>query len=344
MNSELLWLPSLISPKDLIDSYSQTFLITDQNIYSLYRALFESVQDSSVHMIILPPGESSKTRRVKEEIENELFRKKAQKNTLLVAIGGGVISDLVGFVAATYFRGVDWIAVPTTLTGMIDAAHGGKTGINTDYGKNTIGSFYTPKKIIICPLFLKTLSPPDMENGFAESIKYGCLANLALLESRKMYDTNPIEFIQECIEIKTHFTEKDPYDTSIRKHLNFGHTIGHALESAFDYKISHGRCVAMGIHMESLINVYKGHLNLSDYEKIIKSLNSHFQDLPWDKIPDPHTLYSLSQRDKKNDGNSPQISIIKTLGNVESQKTQFTQFSKQELTRSCTEVCNGHLC
>ncbi len=346
MDSEIIWnnFSKSVHPfLSLKGPYSQMILIVDSQVAKLYSSLLSLIEkELPSQLIVIEAGEQTKTRKTKEWIEDELFRFKAHKNTLLVALGGGVVSDITGFVASTYFRGIAWVCIPTTLTGMIDASIGGKTGINTSYGKNTIGAFYPPHKIAIDPDFLKTLPEKERENGFAESIKYGCLADLRLLDSKKVYKKDPQNFLESCIQIKRHFIERDPYDKSIRRHLNLGHTIGHALENAWDYRHTHGQCVAIGLILESQLNLLQGHLPLSDYKKISLSVEQHFSSLPWADLPDPPFLYSLCQRDKKNDSKDPLITLLSDIGKVVSQKKQFTTFTQNTLEQAYEELLHGH--
>ena len=202
-------------------------VISDYTVNTLYRDRFSF----PAKWFLIEPGELSKTREVKEMIEDFLLSHNVKRDVVIIGFGGGVVTDLAGFVAATYLRGVSYIAVPTTLMGMIDAAIGGKCGVNTVYGKNTIGAFYPPEYVHIDPVFLQTLPEKEIKSGLMEIIKYGIIWDETILNDfEDRY--RDMEFLMRCIAIKSLIVEKDKYDQGLRQALNFGHTVAHALERA----------------------------------------------------------------------------------------------------------------
>jgi 3-dehydroquinate synthase len=215
-----------------IKSSNQILIITDTNVAELYGN--KLAKFLSAHLLCFKPGEKSKSRATKERLENEMLKMGLTGATLLIGLGGGVVSDIAGFIAATYYRGIKLILVPTTLMGMIDASHGGKNGVNTEFGKNLIGTIYDPSLIAIDTEFLKTLPEKEKINGQAEMIKYRLIANM---ES---------DSIEEAIKLKYSIIQNNERDK-----LNFGHTIGHALEVASNFSISHGKAVAIGMLAEA---------------------------------------------------------------------------------------------
>lgn len=212
-----------------------------------------------VENFIIPAGENSKNRLVKEELEDRLFAKGFGRDSIFIAVGGGVITDLVGFLASTYCRGVSLILVPTTLLGMVDGAIGGKTGVNTPFGKNLIGSIYQPNSILIDRETLATLPQKEFQAGIAECIKHAALFHeplFSFLEQNVMpilkRDPEALDtLIFESCEIKIKIVAEDEKEEGKRKLLNFGHTIGHALELLTHYQISHGQAIAYGMMIES---------------------------------------------------------------------------------------------
>lgn len=233
-------------------------IITDSNVASYYLSSFEKgleQQGFRCKSFVFPAGEKSKNRRTKAQIEDQMLDARISKDSIVIALGGGVVLDLAGYIAATFLRGLECIYIPTTLLGMVDAAHGGKNGVNTSHGKNLIGSNLLPKCIVIDPLFLHSLPLYEMQNGLAEIIKHGIIWDAKLFDtlvSDRNYTTPSI--LLRAIEIKYEVMESDSPNTPNRDLLNFGHTVGHALEVAMDYSISHGNAIAIGMMTETLLS------------------------------------------------------------------------------------------
>ncbi len=211
--------------------------------------------DSEIHQFTVPDGEAGKTFSTVNLIWDRLGAAGFTRNDLIVAIGGGALTDLSGFVAATWLRGIDWVAVPTSLAGMVDAAIGGKTAINSDFGKNLIGSFHSPVAVIIDPIWLETLSDRDFSAGMAEVIKCGFIADPKILEIAS--DTNleqlradgsrVIDLVYRAVKVKAQVVSADFKETFEREILNYGHTLGHAVEIHSKFKLRHGEAVSIGL-------------------------------------------------------------------------------------------------
>ncbi len=211
--------------------------------------------DSEVHQFTVPDGEAGKTFSTVKSIWDWLGAAGFTRNDLIVAIGGGALTDLSGFAAATWLRGIDWVAVPTSLAGMVDAAIGGKTAINSDFGKNLIGSFHSPVAVIIDPIWLQTLSDRDFSAGMTEVIKCGFIADPKILEIAS--DTNleqlradgsrVIDLVYRAVKVKAQVVSADFKETFEREILNYGHTLGHAVEIHSKFKLRHGEAVAIGL-------------------------------------------------------------------------------------------------
>ena len=211
--------------------------------------------DSEIHQFTVPDGEAGKTLSTVNLIWDWLGAAGFTRNDLIVAIGGGALTDLSGVVAATWLRGIDWVAVPTSLAGMVDAAIGGKTAINSDFGKNLIGSFHSPVAVIIDPIWLETLSDRDFSAGMAEVIKCGFIADPKILEIAS--DTNleqlradgsrVIDLVYRAVKVKAQVVSADFKETFEREILNYGHTLGHAVEIHSKFKLRHGEAVSIGL-------------------------------------------------------------------------------------------------
>ncbi|XMB67455.1 3-dehydroquinate synthase [Mycoplasmatota bacterium zrk1] len=235
-----------------IDCTKETVIITDNLIPKEYVSKVTSYFNAPL-VIELPSGENTKSFEHYINLMTKLVNKNVTRAVQIIALGGGVIGDLSGFVASTFMRGVDFIQIPTTLLAQIDSSVGGKVAIN-HLRKNIIGSFYQPKKVIIDPDTLKTLEDRQFNNGVAEMIKYGLIYDKNLFRRilNEEIKSNIEEFIYRCIEIKRDIVVEDERDYGIRHVLNFGHTVGHAVEVLSDYGYLHGEAISIG--MLSVIN------------------------------------------------------------------------------------------
>ena len=294
----------------LISNYDKFFVLTDENVHKIYSSMIASlVPEREVVRIVIPAGEDSKSIENVIFIWNKLLEGKAGRDSVLINLGGGTISDIGGFAASTYKRGIDFVNVPTTLLAMIDASIGGKNGINFNNYKNQIGLFSEPESVIINSQFLKTLNERDIKSGLAEMMKYAFVADASFLD----LDTdNYLDFIEKAAMTKDEIVSLDMKESGLRKILNFGHTIGHALESYYLEKenyLTHGEAVALGIFSALYLSVkycglddkwlffyemwFKGNLNLLN-------LNGF----------DVDAIYSYISHDKKNKGGKPRFVLI----------------------------------
>ena len=232
-------------------------VVTDATVDALYgNILINSLSDQGflVTKVVVPAGEKSKSMVMLEYLYSQFLDFKLSRSDLIIAFGGGVVGDLVGFAAATYLRGVPYIQIPTTLLAQIDSSIGGKVAVNLPNGKNLVGAFYHPEAVFIDPKLLETLSLRVLRDGIAEVIKYSVIRETTLFENLSRYQ-NEQEFLANieyiivtCCQIKQHFVEEDEKDTGVRMILNFGHTIGHAVERYFNYETyTHGEAVAIGM-------------------------------------------------------------------------------------------------
>jgi 3-dehydroquinate synthase len=258
-------LPSLVEQHAPAHHYA---IITDSHVGPLYadsvRAALSKIAKGSVHTV--PAGEAHKSRESWSRITDELFQAGCARDTTIIALGGGVVGDLAGFVAATFMRGVPVVQVPTSLLAMIDASVGGKTGVDTPAGKNLVGAFHLPAFVVADVQVLSSLPDAHRRAGLAEAIKHGIIADASYLERIESNLANilaavpdaTLDLVTRSVEIKADVVRADPREHGLRKTLNFGHTIGHAIEHVSGYSLLHGECVAIGMVLEARIAEHIG--------------------------------------------------------------------------------------
>ncbi len=295
-------------------------ILTDHNIRTIYGTLFDGFK-----IIDIPAGEASKTIATYERVLNEMAELGITRGGVVIAIGGGVVGDLAGFVAATYMRGIKWVQIPTSLLAMVDSSVGGKVGINLEAGKNLVGAFYQPEAVYIDPEFLQTLPAREFSNGMAEVIKYGLGFDDVLFNKLEQYDkadvTNHIEdIINSCCAIKANLVMVDEKDHGIRNLLNFGHTIGHAIEQHGHYETYlHGESVAIGMAAMARIALEKGDLSMQAFKRIIKVIRKF--DLPVSlgdvTLTNTRSVLEAMKVDKKSSGSLITWIALKRIGALE---------------------------
>ena len=297
--------------RDLIRNISLEFsgkivIVADHSVKKLYGESLSS--QLGALLIAVPPV---KTKETWESIHEQLFQAGCGRDTLLIALGGGVICDVVGFAAATFMRGIPLIFIPTTLLAMVDAAIGGKTAIDTSFGKNLIGSLYYPKAIVADLDTLKTLPKEEWIHGLSEILKIGLIFDPAIwdLAQKNPYDE---ELIYQAMQGKIAIVEQDPTELGLRRILNFGHTIGHGLEKIGD--MPHGKAVALGCLAESHLSMDLGYLSQKDFAQI-QIPYQHFLI----KLPQNYTrekLFQAMQHDKKKWQGKLRFVLIDRLGHA----------------------------
>jgi 3-dehydroquinate synthase len=291
-------------------------IVTHKNIQDLFaKSLYEKFKKENFKVKILSfeQGEENKTRRTKEYLEDELIKNNFGKDTLVVAIGGGIVSDVAGFLASTYMRGIPYIIVPTTLLAMVDASIGGKTAVNTNLAKNLIGTIYQPKAVFLDFEVLKTLDDREIKNGLIEMLKHTLISSKKafydLLNAKRITQ----KLIIESIRIKKQIIEKDEKEESLRKILNFGHTISHAIEGSLNFKISHGEALVYGIYVESYLSYAMNYLSKKHFEEIVGFLKNKglFQNKYKFSID---RIINFLKNDKKNILGKNQFILLKNFG------------------------------
>jgi 3-dehydroquinate synthetase len=278
--------------------------VVSRRVASLYPRLAGALEKGGIRVIAWTDGEENKTYASKRKLEAELIKAGADRGSLVAAAGGGTLLDLAGFTAATLFRGMKWVSVPTTLLAMADASIGGKTGINIKEGKNLVGAFHFPEEVAVWLPFLASLPKKEMTNGLAECLKHGLIADedhyLEVLNA----DPGDMKVMESVIrrsqEIKLDIVRKDPFDESGERNiLNFGHTIGHGLEKLSGYRRPHGESVIAGMAWETAASLVEGCCSKPAFRQIRNAL-SEFAGVPRIDGRGMERLWGHLRLDKKN--------------------------------------------
>lgn len=319
------------SVDDVIEHFSaadssKIFLLADTNTlghcWPVLAGSLPKVRDS-IEILEVPPGEDSKCLEVAAQLWATLTELKADRQSIMINLGGGMITDLGGFVASTFKRGIPFYNFPTSVLGQVDAAIGGKTGIDLGSLKNQIGTYAAAQSTFVCTEFLSTLPQNEINNGFAEIIKHGLIADSDFFQKLESLESLlpeiVVELVEEAARIKIQISESDPLEKGERKKLNFGHTFGHAVESLFlenEPTLSHGEAVAIGIIFETLLSKKK--LHLSDEEsKRIEKVVSRFFETPLKKSLNKEIVWANMQHDKKNKSGQVNCTLLKKIGEAQ---------------------------
>lgn len=301
-------------------------LITDENVASLYgAALSASLEENGfeVFRFIFKPGEESKSADTLFEILEFMADSELTRSDLLIALGGGVTGDIGGFAASCYLRGIDYVQIPTTLLAAVDSSVGGKTAVNLKAGKNLAGSFYQPILVICDTELFKTLPKEVFSDGIAEVIKYGVIADkelFALLDEGNI-EKHITSVAQRCVYIKAQIVSGDEYDVGQRQLLNFGHTIGHAVEKCSNFAVSHGSAVSIGMVMET---------GGREIAKQIERVCGRY-GLPVQTEFSAQALAAVILNDKKRSGDTLSVIVPKEIGKCEIQSIGIDQIEKYVL-------------
>lgn len=301
------------------------FILVDENTHNYCLPKIDLSVDclKNTEIIEIESGEQNKTLEIASSLWQTLSERKADRDSLIINLGGGVLCDIGGFVASTFKRGIDFINIPTTLLAQVDASVGGKTGIDFENIKNQIGVFANPSAVFIFPYFLDTLEKPHILSGFAEVIKHALIYDLPYWNKIKKTNlskqTDFYSLIYKSIEIKNEIVLRDPFEKNLRKCLNFGHTIGHAVESFFletNRPILHGEAVAIGIVCETYLSLKKLQLTLDELNDIVSLINVIY---PYQLIErdDYHRLIEFMKHDKKNKKSQISFTLLDKIGSAQ---------------------------
>lgn len=303
-------------------SFSKIFILVDENTheYCLPVLLGNLETDLSFEILEIEAGEEMKNIQTANHLWEILTEMQADRKALIINLGGGVITDMGGFVASTYKRGIQFINIPTTLLSMCDASIGGKTGIDLMHYKNMVGTFTFPEQIFVYTQFLETLPFKELRSGFAEMLKHGLIADKShwenLIQIHKLDTEAVVPHIQVSMDIKQDVVEKDFHEKNIRKTLNFGHTIGHAIESLCleqGNPILHGEAVAVGMISEAHLSYLEGLISEEDSKIIIENIQRYYPYLDVSDFKDDD-ISALLLNDKKNTKSKINFSLLSGIG------------------------------
>ncbi len=312
-------------------NYSQYFLITDQNVYQAQTDFFAKFPTEKV--LVFPPGEAQKTSETVLKLTEKLAKLGADRQSLIIAVGGGVATDLGAFIASIYQRGVDCVLVPTSLLAMVDASVGGKTAIDAPWGKNQLGTFYWVREVLLCPEFLATLPIDEIRNGLSEMLKHGIIASQKHFSavSELIFNFNdkisrdfPADLIWDSVQIKAEVVGKDGREKSgERIKLNLGHTFAHAIEQDSQLKVPHGHAVAIGLKLAANFSRAKGLTDDETVEKISATVDQLFPRKNTYKI---EKLWKLMLNDKKREARKINLILPLKIGKVAVKKYDWEEF------------------
>lgn len=352
-------LASLHSEIQRLGSFSSFGLVTDEVVRPLVaEPLQDQLRSNSIDttLIALPPGESAKTIGTVLDLCQQLLVQGFDRRSLLLAVGGGVVGDITGFAAAIYMRGIPYIQVPTTLLAQVDSSLGGKTGVDLPSGKNLLGAFHQPRLVLSDLDVLTTLSSDARRDGFAEVIKAALIEDPELFsilekEGADLLDTsNPLleTIIAKACEVKCRVVNRDEHESGLRRILNFGHTLGHALEAAANYNISHGQAVAIGMGLAVRLSRQWAGLSEDNADRALDLIQK--LGLPTD-IPqniDPETLLVPLEKDKKIQAGICHFVLLAEIGRavihpitVEDLRLELSNITSQEIRNPNVEIRNN---
>lgn len=295
-------------------------IVTNAKVGGLWlNFLLSNLKADEIFIITLKDGEEYKNWQSVEEILNQLFISKFSRKDTLIALGGGVISDITGFAASIYQRGIDFINIPTTLLAQVDASVGGKTGINNKFGKNLIGSFYQPKAVFCETSFLSTLPKREFNAGVCEAIKMAVMFDekfFEFFEKSDLKNSDDLKFlVTKCVEIKSQIVSQDEKESGIRAVLNYGHTFGHVIENFTKYSLFlHGEAVAIGIIMANSLALKLNLISAQDFNRIKNVLEKFLLPTKF-KVENPQNFYDAFFLDKKSSNGKIKFILPNKIGN-----------------------------
>ena len=320
---------------DDLDNQLKNFINQEKHVIFIDSKLSSIINlDPKFKIFELEINESTKDLNTIQKIWKIMFSESLDRSSKIIGIGGGVLSDLVGFATSTFKRGANLSLVPSTFLGMVDAAHGGKTGFNNEFGKNQIGTFFIPEKIFICTEFLDSLSEIEMNNGIIESLKAGFLGDKEIIEMIYQDKLNNLEeIIKKSIQVKYNILKNDLRESNERMFLNLGHTIGHLIEKDSNYSISHGQAVAIGMLKGFEISESKFNLNNSIRDEFKSFLNKQSMKTEYSFNSNQSELKEIISNDKKVTSDVVKFVLIKNI-----QEPVLIDFSINDLLEVLTNA------
>jgi 3-dehydroquinate synthase len=297
-------------------------IIAPDDVADLYAQPLQHTFAGRATLLTFPAGESSKSRETWQQLSDAMLAQRFGRDACIIALGGGVAGDLAGFVAATYMRGIPFVQVPTTLLAMIDASVGGKTGVDTQAGKNLIGAFHPPALVLSDPRVLHTLPAEQLRSGLAEAVKHGAILDedyFARIEQEaeallRLDDRALAWLIARSVELKARVVQEDPFERGMRAILNFGHTVGHAVEAHAQYRMPHGYAIAIGMVAEAVLGEAAGVTAAGTSERLRKLLQR--LGLPVSLESSVEALTGYMRIDKKARAGAPHFALLERVGTV----------------------------
>lgn len=323
-------------------NYAGWIVFADTNTAELCLPLIEGYLPAKTPVIVVPEGELNKNLETCQELWKKMFAAGVGRRWCAICLGGGVLEDMSGFVASTYKRGIDFLQIPTTLLSMVDSSVGGKLGVDFNQLKNSIGLFANPIAVWIDPAFLQTLSPREVRSGYGEIIKHALIADKAQWEQvRQITDLDVVDWqsiIPASVNIKREIVLEDPFERGLRKALNFGHTLGHAVESYWletDRRLLHGEAIASGMIMEAWLSTQLDELRQEELQEITNYCLTIYGHQP---VPDAafDQLIKLMKQDKKNEDHRINFTLLSAPG-----KARINGTAEVELIREAIGYYNG---
>ncbi len=301
------------------------FVITDSAVGGLHaRALLRGLSSrrARTQILVVPRGERSKSRAWKNRLEDVLIAGNVSRDSVIVALGGGVIGDLAGFTAATILRGIPYIQIPTTLLAQVDSSIGGKVAVDHPLGKNLIGAFYQPQSVYICTGVLRTLPEREYRNGLAEVLKYGAILDASFFSYLERHRGKVLrreprtlrKIVRRCCELKRDVVERDEKEAGLRRILNFGHTIGHAVEQYSNYRLRHGEAIAIGMAAEAHLSWRRRLLSVAEYNRLKSAIAAYGLPVSIPRTYPAGSIIRLTLHDKKRSEGAVKYTLLRRIG------------------------------
>lgn len=313
-------------------SRAGSYVLIDRNVYDLHRNLFQGLNLDRI--ILIHSTEEQKEYSKIERVLKDLVDRGINRSTRLVAVGGGVVQDIVSFTASILLRGINWEFYPTTLLASADSCIGGKTSINLGMYKNQLGTFHPPRRIYVDPVFLTTLGRQEIQSGLGEILHYYVYENSDYLEDfvqrYEDFFNDPVQLlthIAESLKIKRNVIEKDEFDRGERRKFNYGHTFGHALEAVTDFRILHGLAVTLGMEIANTLSLNRGLLSAAEFERLSAIFRRNFPEVEGIEIPMDDYLKALKKDKKNTDGD---LTCILNAGQASLQVSKITMDKRFE--------------
>ncbi len=336
---EILFGPIVETLGKFVDSLECRFVIIyDEALVQHSEKIVEILENNSKRYVkySLPSGEQAKDPEILRNVWEYFGEQSISRTDIVIALGGGSVTDFAGFVAATWMRGIAYINIPTTLLAMVDASVGGKTAVNTSHGKNLVGSFHMPAAVLIDTEFLGSLPPQEISNGLAEVVKCGFIRDPYILKLLEATQLDFSELIERAVRVKLDYVDKDPLEqkSGVREILNYGHTLGHALEKVLKYQISHGQAIAIGMRFAAELSHALGYIDQDLVDRHTSALQVIGLDISisgvsWEEV------WPFMQRDKKNLKGKNRFIILKDLAVAEVVESVDESILKETYAKVC---------